>query len=296
MRRRLRPKSLRAQPAKWRTRIRDVRRFFDPLTVIAAMVVVAILIAASFPSLVAPYGYEDMMLTQRLKPPSLQHLLGTDNFGRDTFSRLVFGARVSVYVGVVAVLIASTLGVAIGILSGFYGGSIDAILMRLVDVMLSFPSILFALVLITLLGPSVTSLIITMGIIYSPRLARLARAGTMSVKNEEYVEGARAVGVPNLRILVRYILPNIVGPLVVQASLLLPIAILVEATLSFLGLGVQPPTPSWGAMLSAGRSYMEIAPWLTVFPGAAIAAIVLSVNLLGDAAQDWANPRLRRRM
>ena len=296
MRRHLRPKSLRAEPTKWRTRLRNVRRFFDPLTVIAAMVVVAILIAASFPSLVAPYGYEDMMLTQRLKPPSLQHLLGTDNFGRDTFSRLVFGARVSVYVGVVAVLIASTLGVAIGILSGFYGGSVDAILMRLIDVMLSFPSILFALVLITLLGPSVTSLIITMGIIYSPRLARLARAGTMSVKNEEYVEGARAVGVPNLRILVRYILPNIVGPLVVQASLLLPIAILVEATLSFLGLGVQPPTPSWGAMLSAGRSYMEIAPWLTVFPGAAIAAIVLSVNLLGDAAQDWANPRLRRRM
>jgi len=296
MRRHLRPKSLRAEPTKWRTRLRNVRRFFDPLTVIAAMVVVAILIAASFPSLVAPYGYEDMMLTQRLKPPSLQHLLGTDNFGRDTFSRLVFGARVSVYVGVVAVLIASTLGVAIGILSGFYGGSVDAILMRLIDVMLSFPSILFALVLITLLGPSVTSLIITMGIIYSPRLARLARAGTMSVKNEEYVEGARAVGVPNLRILARYVLPNIVGPLVVQASLLLPIAILVEATLSFLGLGVQPPTPSWGAMLSAGRSYMEIAPWLTVFPGAAIAAIVLSVNLLGDAAQDWANPRLRRRL
>jgi peptide/nickel transport system permease protein len=230
-----------------------------------------------------------------LQPPNWSHLLGTDNFGRDVFSRLIHGARVSVYIGLVAVVIASTVGVSIGVVSGFYGGVVDGILMRLVDVMLSFPSILFALVLITLLGPSVLSLIITMGIIYSPRMARLARAGTLSARNEVYVESARAVGVPNRRILLRYVLPNIVGPLVVQASLLLPIAILVEATLSFLGLGVQPPTPSWGAMLSAGRAYMEIAPWLTIFPGVAIAIIVLSVNLLGDAAQDWANPRLRRR-
>jgi len=280
---------------RFRVWLREVKRFFDPLSVVAALVVVLIVVAATFPGAIAPHGYEDMSLRERLQPPNLHHLLGTDNFGRDVLSRLIYGARVSVYIGLVAVVIASTVGVSMGVVSGFYGGLVDTVLMRMVDVMLSFPSILFALVLITLLGPSVISLVITMGIIYSPRMARLARAGTLSVKTEAYVESARAIGVPNARLLLRYILPNIIGPLVVQASLLLPIAILVEATLSFLGLGVQPPTPSWGAMLSAGRAYMEIAPWLTVFPGVAIAVIVLSVNLLGDAAQDWANPRLRRR-
>ena len=267
----------------------------NPLLAVSMLVVVITLVAAVLPGLLAPYNPERMDLRERSKSPSASHPFGTDQFGRDVLSRVIYGAQVSIYVGLLASVLASITGATIGLIAGFYGRWIDAWLMRVVDIMLAFPSILLALLLVAILGPSLNSLVISIGITYSPRMARLARAGTLTVKTEAYVEAARAIGAGNPRILARHILPNIVGPLLVQASMILPIAILVEATLSFLGLGVQPPTPSWGNMLNAGRASMEVAPWLTIFPGLAISVLVISVNLLGDAAQDWANPRLHRR-
>lgn len=275
-------------------KIRKVFSFFkDPVLLISAIIIGLVIFAAIFPGFLSPYGPAEMSLAHRLSPPSSEHFMGTDQFGRDTFTRVIFGAQISVYVGIVAVVLAGLLGILIGTISGFSGGVIDNILMRVIDAMLAFPPILFALVLITILGPAISSLMLTMGIVYSPRMARLARGCILMVKNELYVESARAMGASNLRIIFRYLIPNIINPIIVQASLILPVAILAEATLSFLGLGIQPPTPSWGNMLSDGRGYMEIAPWLTIFPGIAIALVVLAVNFLGDALQDWLNPRLR---
>lgn len=274
---------------------RGRRRSVRPILLVSAVIVTATLLAAAVPGLLAPHGPEDMALKARSQPPSSTYPLGTDQFGRDVLSRIVYGAQTSVYVGVLAAVLASGVGAVVGLVAGYYGGFVDVLFMRAVDVILAFPSILLALVLITLLGPSTNSLVLSIGITYSPRVARLARAGTLSVRNEAYVEAARAIGATNVRILGLHVLPNIIGPLLVQATMILPIAILVEATLSFLGLGVQPPTPSWGGMLSAGRAYMETAPWLSIFPGIAISLVVIAVNLLGDAAQDWANPRLHRR-
>ncbi len=279
---------------KMQVKIRRIFSFFkDPVLLISGIIIGLVLFAAVFPGVISPYGPSEMRLTHRLNAPGSEHFMGTDEFGRDTFTRVIYGAQVSVYVGIVAVVLAGILGILIGTLSGFAGGLIDSILMRIIDAMLAFPPILFALVLITLLGPALSSLMLTMGIVYSPRMARLARGCILMVKNELYVESARAIGASNLRIIFRYFIPNIINPIIVQASLILPVAILAEATLSFLGLGIQPPTPSWGNMLSAGRGYMEIAPWLTIFPGIAIALVVLAVNFLGDALQDWLNPRLR---
>ncbi|MGQ0570876.1 MAG: ABC transporter permease [Armatimonadota bacterium] len=275
------------------TRRRRVRA--DPVVVAGGLVVLCVLIAAAIPGILAPQNPEKTNISSRLTPPGRAHMLGTDEFGRDILSRVIWGAQVSVKVGVIAVAIAASLGVLLGILAGYYGGLFDSLSMRTVDLILAFPAILLALVLITVLRPSIESLMLAMGIVYAPRFARLARGGTLTAKEEAYVEAARAVGASDGLVLRRHVLPNISGPLLVQATITLPQAILAEASLSFLGLGVQPPTPAWGAMLSSGRRFMETAPWVTIFPGLAIAMTALAVNFLGDALQDWANPRTRRK-
>jgi peptide/nickel transport system permease protein len=265
------------------------------MVAMCALFVIAIGVMALAPGLIATADPEKSRLSERLRPPGPGHLMGTDEFGRDIFSRVVYGAQVSAKVGLVAVAIAAVAGVAIGISAGYSGGGFDLVAMRLIDLILAFPAILLALVMITMLRPSIESLMLAMGIVYAPRFARLARGGALAAKRESYVEAARAIGAGDALIVRRHILPNISGPLLVQATITLPQAILAEASLSFLGLGVQPPTPAWGAMLSSGRRFMEVAPWVTIFPGGAIAATALAVNFLGDALQDWANPKTRGR-
>jgi peptide/nickel transport system permease protein len=231
---------------------------------------------------------------KRLLPPGGLHLLGTDEFGRDVFSRIVHGARISLQVGIVSVGIALALGGTLGLVSGYCLGIVDALTGRLVDVMFAFPSIILIIALSGVLGASLTTAMVAIGVVYSPIFARIVRAPTLVVVQQPYVEGAHAMGAGLARVVGRHVVPNIAAPVIVQATLSFSTAILSEATLSFLGLGTQPPYPSWGTMLSAGRRFMELAPWVTIYPGLAIALTVLGLNLLGDALRDALDPRLRQ--
>ncbi len=241
---------------------------------------------------VSPYRPLEQAMTQRLRPPSAAHWLGTDDFGRDILTRILFGSRISLQVGFVAVGIAGSIGILFGLLSGYFGGWIDNLLMRTMDVLLAFPAILLAVTIMALLGPNTTNVMIAIGIAYIPIFARVVRATVLTIKPNEYVEAARAAGASELRMLVRHIVPGTSGPIIVQVSLALAYAILAEAALSFLGLGTQPPTPTWGSMLSFGRDFVREAPWFTFFPGFAIFLTVLSLNLVGDGLSDALDPRL----
>jgi peptide/nickel transport system permease protein len=231
---------------------------------------------------------------KRLLPPGGRHFLGTDEFGRDVFSRIVHGARISLQVGIVSVGIALALGGTLGLVSGYCLGIVDALTGRLVDLMFAFPSVILIIALSGVLGASLTTAMVAIGVVYSPIFARIVRAPTLVVVQQPYVEGARALGAGIARVVGRYVVPNIAAPVIVQATLSFSTAILSEATLSFLGLGTQPPHPSWGTMLSAGRRFIELAPWVTVYPGLAIALTVLGLNLVGDALRDALDPRLRQ--
>ncbi len=228
-----------------------------------------------------------------LRPPGATFPLGSDQYGRDVLSRALHGARISLVVGLVSVSIAIGLGAPIGLASGYYGGRLDLVLMRFVDVMLAFPGILLALAIVSVLRPSLANLMIAVGVAAGPTYARLVRASVLAAKEQLYVEAARAVGCPDRGILVRYLLPNVVAPLIVTATLGLGTAILSAAALSFLGLGSQPPEPEWGRMLSEGRDYLREAWWIATFPGLGIMATVLGMNLLGDGLRDVLDPRLR---
>jgi len=228
-----------------------------------------------------------------LKPPGASHLFGTDQFGRDVASRVIYGARISLTVGLVAVSIAVVLGAPLGLVSGFYGGRLDAVIMRVVDVLLAFPGILLALAIVSVLTPGLTNVMIAVGLAAVPTYARLMRAAALSAREFLYVEAARALGGRDLFILARYILPNVVAPLIVTATLGLGTAILSAAALSFLGLGSQPPAPEWGRMLSEGRDYLREAWWISTFPGLAIMLTVLAMNLLGDGLRDVLDPRVK---
>jgi peptide/nickel transport system permease protein len=248
--------------------------------------ILAVLVFVSLaPGLVAPYDPLEMTLTQAFKPPSRAHLFGTDEFGRDLFSRIVYGTRVSVGIAAMVVMLASLIGVPLGLLAGYFGGVTDSLIMRLVDVILAFPAILLALSLITILGQGAMNGMIAVVVVSIPAFARLVRAGTLQQQAQEYVLAARAIGAGDSRIMLRTILPNCLSAVLVQAAIAAGVAVLLEAALSFLGLGVVPPAPSLGQMLNTGRLYMYRAPWYGIFPGIALTALVLSLNLLADTAQ-----------
>ncbi len=269
--------------------LRYLRR--RPLAALGLALVGAFVVGALAAPLVAPYDPVSQP-ARRLLAPGGPHLLGTDEFGRDVLSRIVYGARVSLEVGCVSVGLALVLGGGLGLLSGYYVGLVDRLAGRLVDVMFAFPSVILIVAIAGVVGPSLATAMLAIGLVYSPIFARIVRGPTLAVMQQQYVEGARALGAGQPRLLARHVVPNVAAPVIVQATLSFSTAILSEATLSFLGLGTQPPHPSWGTMLSAGRRYMELAPWVAVYPGLAIALTVLGLNLVGDALRDSLDPRL----
>lgn len=265
-----------------------------PLGALGLLIVAALVVVAIFAPQIAPHDPTRPDFMAILAPPSDVYLLGTDELGRDILSRLIYGARASLQAGLIAVLLAAGIGVPIGLVSGYFRGPLDEyVVMRLTDAMMAFPVIVLALAMTAVLGPSLYTAMIAIGIVYSPIFIRLARAQTLSVRETEYVEAARALGNRHLGIMVKHVLPNIASPLVIQMSVSMATAILVESALSFLGLGVQPPTPSWGSMLRIGTNYMNEAPLISFWPGLAIFVAVLGVNLFGDALRDVLDPRTR---
>ncbi|MGH2405947.1 MAG: ABC transporter permease [bacterium] len=264
-----------------------------PVGLAGILLVLLFMVLAAAAPLIAPFD-PLAQPSKRLLAPGGQHLLGTDEFGRDVLSRIIYGSRVSFQVGVISVGIALLIGGTLGLISAYYLGLVDSLVMRLVDIMFAFPSVILIIAISGVLGPSMTTAMIAIGIVYSPIFARIVRGPTLVIMQQQYVEGARALGAGWLRIMLRYVLPNIAAPVIVQTTLSFSTAILSEATLSFLGLGTQPPDPSWGTMLGSGRRFMELAPWVAVYPGVAIALAVLGLNLLGDALRDALDPRLRR--
>ncbi|MGQ0569488.1 MAG: ABC transporter permease [Armatimonadota bacterium] len=270
---------------------RDLAR--HPVGLAGLVLVVLFVVLAIAAPLISPFD-PLAQPSKRLLPPGGQHLLGTDEFGRDVLSRIIYGSRVSFQVGVISVGLALLVGGTLGLVSAYYLGFVDSLVGRLVDIMFAFPSVILIVAISGVLGPSMTTAMIAIGIVYSPIFARIIRGPTLVVMQQQYIEGARAFGAGWLRIVGRYVLPNIAAPVIVQTTLSFSTAILSEATLSFLGLGTQPPDPSWGTMLGSGRRFMELAPWVAVYPGLAIALAVLGLNLLGDALRDALDPRLRR--
>jgi peptide/nickel transport system permease protein len=258
------------------------------LAVLAVLVVTAVAGRA-----LAPYGPNAVDVVGRLQGPSLSHPFGTDELGRDVLSRVLVAARASLLVGLVSVGIALTAGVVLGLVAGFYGRWVDDVVMRVMDMLFAFPAILLAIAILAVLGPGIVNVMIAIGVVYTPIFARITRASVLSVREEVYVRAARSLGVGDLRLLRLHVLPNVLAPIIVQTSLSLAFAILSEAALSFLGLGVQPPDPSWGRMLLEGRGFVEQAWWMGVFPGIAIFLTVLSFNVVGDALRDALDPRQR---
>lgn len=263
------------------------------LVVTGSIIVGTILVLAILAPWVSPYSPYDLDVAQMLKGPSAAHLLGTDELGRDVLSRVIHAARLSMMVAVLASLVGLVFGTLIGTLAAYFGGAADLVLMRLMEILFSFPAILLAIVLMASLGTSIFNAMIAIGIIFIPGFARLARATAESVLRQQYVEQARAIGMSHLRILTREILPNIMAPLLVEAAVAFSYAVLLESALSFLGLGAQPPDPSWGNMLNTGRGFLGPAPWLSIVPGAAIFLTVLGFNMLGDGLRDAFDPHLR---
>ena len=276
------------------TRTSSVRLLLgNPVTVVSAVILLVIVVVALSANVIAPYGVNDVDVPNALRTPSGQHWFGTDELGRDVFSRVLVATQASMRVAVVSVVFALVVGVTIGVLSGYRGGWVDTVFMRVVDVMFAFPVLLLALAVVAILGPGVTTTILAIGIVYTPIFARVARASTMSVRVEPFVAVSRTMGTGHLFILGRHILPNIAGPLIVQTSLSLAFAILSEAALSFLGLGIQPPEPSLGRMIFDSQGFVTLAWWMAVFPGAAIFVIVLAFNLFGDGLRDVLDPKQR---
>jgi peptide/nickel transport system permease protein len=262
-----------------------------PVAVIGGATVLAVVLVALGAPALAPHD-PVAQIAKPLLPPGGEYLAGTDEFGRDELSRLIHGARVSLYVGVLAVLLALALGGTSGVVAGFRGGWVDDATMRVMDVLLSMPPLVMAIAITAVLGPSLTNVMVAIGIVYSPTFARVARGPTLAVVQRPYIEAARALGASGPVIVLRHVLPNVAAPILVQATVSLSTAILTEAALSFLGLGTQPPTASWGLMLSAARQYMLIDPWIAVLPGSAIAVTVLGFNLLGDGLRDVLDPQM----
>lgn len=262
--------------------------------VTGAVITLTVIIAAVLGPVIAPYDPNAMSFTDAFAPPSLEHPFGADDFGRDTFSRVLYGARVSLIVGIVAVSIAATVGSALGMIAGYGSRVLDEVIMRIMDVIFAFPTILLALAIMAILGRGGVNAMIAIGIVYIPIFARITRSSVLSIKNEEFIQAAQALGAGDGRILTRHILPNILAPIIVEIALSLSFAILAEASLSFFGLGTQPPDPSWGRMLSEGRGFFRQSAWMGIFPGLAITFTVMGFNFLGDGLRDALDPQQRK--
>jgi peptide/nickel transport system permease protein len=263
--------------------------------VLGGLIVLMVISAALAAPWLAPFSPARQDLFNRLQPPSIEHWLGTDQFGRDVLSRLLYGARISMVVGVAAVAIGAAVGTVLGATAGYFGGWVDTILSRIIDGLMAFPMLLMALLVVAILGAGVENTMLAIGIATSPRFARLLRSEVLQLKEREFVEAARALGSGHAWTLVRHILPHLVSSVIVLSTLRVAAAILTEANLSFLGLGVQPPTPSWGGMISTGRQYIVTAYWVPLIPGVTIAITVLGFNLFGDGLRDHLDPRLQGR-
>jgi len=256
-------------------------------------IIILLIFTALFADFIAPYGFDDQNLKDRLTAPGGKYLLGTDNFGRDIFSRIIYGSRISLQVGFIAVGIAALVGGSLGAIAGYYGGKLDNFVMRVMDILLAIPSILLAISIVAALGPGLRNVMIAVGIGSIPSYARIVRASVLSIRDQEFIEAARAVGASDFRIITKHILPNSLAPIIVQATLGVAGAILSAAGLSFIGLGIQPPTPEWGAMLSSGREYLRDNWYVATFPGLAIMITIFALNLLGDGLRDALDPRLK---
>jgi peptide/nickel transport system permease protein len=264
------------------------------LALIGGSVLLLLVLVALLAPLLAPHDPLAQDLYNRLQPPSLEHPMGTDDFGRDILSRIIFGARISLRIGLVAITAALAVGTVLGLWAGYWGGAIDTVIMRLMDLLLAFPSILLAIAVVAVTGPGIDNAIMAVSVVLIPQFARLVRSSVLSVREMAYVEAARALGAGQARILFVSVLPNCMAPIIVQTTLSLGTAILDAAGLSFLGLGAQPPMPEWGAMLAEGRELLLEAPWVMTFPGLAIFAVVLALNLFGDGLRDALDPKTIR--
>lgn len=260
---------------------------------IGLAVIATITLLAVLAPLIAPYAPNKLSIVNRLKPPSATWFFGTDEFGRDVFSRTIYAGQLSLLVGAAATTLAAVVGITLGVVAGFFRKA-DGVVSRVIDAMMAFPDILLAIALVAALGPSLATVIIALGIVYAPRLARVVRASTLVIRELPYVEAARALGVPTWRIMTRHVLRNLVSPILVQATFIFAYAMLAEAGLSFLGVGVSPEVPTWGTMIASGRQYVGQADWVTIFPGLAIILTVLSLQLVGDGLRDLLDPRLRK--
>ena len=275
----------------WADAVKRFRK--NKLAMVGLFMLVILILCAAFADYIAPYHYDDQRLEETFLSPSLQHPMGTDNLGRDIFSRVIYGTRTSLSIALVTVLTATVVGGILGAVAAFYGGVLDNTIMRFLDVFLAIPSTLLAIAIAAVLGPGIVNTVLAITIGQLPGLARIVRATVLSIKSEEYIRAARSIGAGNMRIIARHILPNAMAPIIVQATLYVASAILSISSLSFIGLGIQPPTPEWGSMLSAGRTYIRDYWFIVTFPGLAIMVTIFAFNLIGDGLRDALDPRLK---
>ncbi len=270
-----------------------IQRFTDNKgSVFGLTIIMIFLIMSILAPMISPYDPYEIQTEVRLSPPSSEHFFGTDHFGRDIFSRIMYGSRISFKVSFISVGIALTAGLILGLLAGYFGGMVDIIISRIIEVMFSFPDIILALIVMAVLGPNITNLMIAIGIVYTPIFARITRGAVLEIKNSLFIEATKSLGSNTLRIIIMHVLPNILAPVIIQTTLSLAFAMLSEAALSFLGFGVEPDMPSWGIMLKDGKAWITSGWWLTIFPGIAITLCVLSFNLMGDGLRDALDPKL----
>lgn len=264
------------------------------LAIFGLAILLMTLILAVFAHQISPYPYDLQNYDAASQPPSAQHLFGTDNYGRDILSRIIYGTRVSLEIGFISLFVGAFIGSVLGAVSGYFGGVVDTVIMRLTDILMAIPQMVLAIAIASALGPGLTNAVIAVAISSIPNFARVVRASTLTVKDQEYVEAARCIGASNTHIILTHVFPNVLAPIIVQATLGVGTAIILAASLSFLGLGVQPPTPEWGSMLSAARTYMRDEPYMVIFPGLAILVTVLGLNLFGDGLRDALDPKLKK--